>query len=89
VDISFSHNVWEDKVNTRTKVALFRHFYGSNASHFVDLVGTEDSQSQRVTDWVEVELVLDADLAAAAFDNHLAAKRAKLLADIERLGGAA
>ncbi len=78
-------------MNRRTKVALFRHFYGSNASHFVDLVGTEDnnSNSQRVSDWVEVELVLDADLAAAAFDNHLAAKRAKLLADIERLGGAA
>ena len=79
-------------MNTRTKVALFRHFYGSNANNFIDLVGTEDSSSQssqRVSDWVEVDLVLDTDMAAAAFDNHLAAKRAKLLADIERLGGAA
>ena len=75
-------------MNTQVKVALFRHFYGSNASHFVDLVGTEDSQSQRVSDWVEVDLVFDTDMAAAAFDNHLAAKRAKLLAEMEKLGGA-
>ena len=75
-------------MNTRAKVALFRHFYGSNASHFVDLVGTELSNSQRVSDWVEVDLVLDEGMAAAAFDNHLAAKRAKLLAEMEKLGGA-
>ena len=76
-------------MNTRTKVALFRHFYGSNANNFIDLVGTEDSSSQRVSDWVEVDLVLDTDMAAAARDNHLAAKRAKLLAEMEKLGGAA
>jgi hypothetical protein len=89
VDIPFSHHVWEDKVNTSYKVELFRHFYGSNDSHFVDLVGTEICERERVSDWVEVDLVLDADMAAAAFDNHLAAKRAKLLAAIEKLGGAA
>lgn len=76
-------------MNTRTKVALFRHFYGSNANNFIDLVGTEDSSSQRVSDWVEVDLVLDADMAAEAFDSHLVAKRAKLLAEMEKLGGAA
>lgn len=76
-------------MNTRAKVALFRHYYGgSNASHFVDLVGTELNNGQRVSDWVEVDLVEDADMAAAAFDNHLAAKRAKLLAEMEKLGGA-
>jgi len=75
-------------VNTRAKVALFRHFYSNHADNFVDVVGTEMNQGQRISDWVEVDLVLDEDMAAAAFDNHLAARRAKLLAEMEKLGGA-
>ena len=71
------------------KIALFRHFFGSDKTYFSDIPGGEHSPGERITDWVDVDLVIDADLVAAAGSSHKAKRLADIRAELARLEGGA
>ena len=71
------------------KIALFRHFFESDKIYFIDVPGGEHSPGERITDWVDVDLVIDADLVATAGSSHKAKRLADIRAELARLEGGA
>lgn len=71
------------------KVALFRHFFGTDNQYHTDVPGLEKSPGERITDWVEVDFVIDADLVAAAGASCKAKRLAEIRAELAALEGGA